>query len=100
MRLKLALLVMLFVLLAAIIPTEAAETEVGIYTDRVQDTGVTACPYCGRPIRPGPVHQDAEGILLDALRQDLADSGREAILPWTNRRAWDFTFISPIRRES
>jgi hypothetical protein len=75
MRLKLTLLVMLFVLLAAIIPTEAAETEVGIYTDRVQDTGVTACPYCGRPIRPGPVHQDAEGILLDALRQDLADSG-------------------------
>jgi hypothetical protein len=75
MRLKLALLVMFFVLLAAIIATEAAETEVGIYTDRAQDMNATACPYCGRPIRPGPIHQDAEAVLLDDLRQGLADSG-------------------------
>jgi len=75
MRLKLALLVMLFVLLAAIIATEAAETEVGIYADRAQDMNATACPYCGRPIRPGPIHQDAEAALLDDLRQGLADNG-------------------------
>ncbi len=53
----------------------AAETEVGIYADRVHDTGISSCPYCGRPIRPGPVHQDAEDVLLADLRQGLADSG-------------------------
>ena len=53
----------------------AAETEIGIYTERAHDMGTTSCPYCGRPIRPGPTHQDAEAVLLDELRQDLADGG-------------------------
>jgi hypothetical protein len=48
---------------------------VGIYADRLHDSDLTACPYCTRPIRAGAIHQDAEAILVDELRQGLADSG-------------------------
>ena len=53
----------------------AAEGEVGIYTSRLLDPDLTACPRCGRPIKSGPIHQDAEMELLDELRQYLADNG-------------------------
>jgi hypothetical protein len=48
---------------------------IDIYADRLNDTNLTACPYCTRPIRAGAIHQDAEALLIDELRQGLADSG-------------------------
>ena len=57
-----------------------AEQEVGLYADRTRDLNLTSCPRCGRPIRPGPIHQDAEAILLDELRQGLADRGLKYVL--------------------
>jgi hypothetical protein len=48
---------------------------IGIYADRLHDSNLTACPYCARPIRAGAIHQDAEALLIDELRQGLADSG-------------------------
>lgn len=65
----------------------AADTEIGIYTDRGQDMNATACPYCGRPIRPGHIHQDAEAILLDELRQGLADNGVKYSLGRSNGKS-------------
>ena len=54
----------------------AAEPQVvGIYADRLRDSNLTSCPNCGRPIRAGAIHQVAEAILIDELRQGLADSG-------------------------
>jgi hypothetical protein len=72
MRTKLTLL---FILLLAAGAVLAADTEIGIYTERLLDPDLTACPQCGRPIRSGPIHQDAEATLLDELRQGLADNG-------------------------
>ncbi len=63
---------LLFFLLAGLV---AAGPEIGIYADRLLDMERTTCPYCGRIIRPGPIHQDAEAVLIDELRQALADSG-------------------------
>ena len=53
----------------------AGDTEIGIYANRLLDPDLTACPVCGRPIRSGPIHQDADATLLDELRQGLADNG-------------------------
>jgi hypothetical protein len=53
----------------------AADTEIGIYADRLFDPDLTACSRCGRPIRSGPIHGEAEATLLDELRQGLADKG-------------------------
>jgi len=75
MRPKLTFLILGCFFLAGFIAAEGAEPEIGIYADPVRDQGLTSCPRCGRPIRPGPIHQDAEAILLDELRQGLADSG-------------------------
>ncbi|HUJ89727.1 MAG TPA: hypothetical protein VLX12_05985 [Syntrophorhabdales bacterium] len=68
-------LIFLSILLMAAGLVVAADTEVGIYADRLLDPDLTACPVCGRPIRSGPIHQDAEMVLLDELRQGLADHG-------------------------
>ena len=80
MRLKLILLVMAFFLLGGFVAAEAPETGIAIYADRLHDQSLYSCPRCGRPIRPGPTHQDAEAVLLDELRQDLADGGVKYIL--------------------
>jgi len=77
MRTKLILLSLLLLMAGLSI---AADTEIGIYTDRLLDPELTACPYCGRPIRSGPIHQDAESTLLDELRQGLADNGFKYIV--------------------
>lgn len=53
----------------------AEPSVIGIYADRLNDPNLTACPYCARPIRAGSIHQDAEAVLIDELRQGLADSG-------------------------
>lgn len=66
---------MVFFLLAGFVAAEAAESGIAIYAERLHDPSLYSCPHCGRPIRPGPVHQDAEAILLDELRQGLADNG-------------------------
>jgi hypothetical protein len=68
-------LIFLVIALALLVSSAFAESEISIYTDQVRDQSLTFCPQCGRPIRPGPIHQDAEAILLDELRQALADSG-------------------------
>jgi len=72
MRTKLIFLSLLLLMTGLSI---AADTEVGIYADRLLDPDLTACPFCGRPIRSGPIHQDAESTLIDELRQGLADNG-------------------------
>ncbi len=53
----------------------AADTEVAIYAERLLDPDLTRCPVCGNAIRSGPIHQDAEFVLIDELRQGLADRG-------------------------
>ena len=57
-------------LLAGLAAAEAPA--VGIYADRLVDTNLVACPHCGRPIRTGAIHPDAEAVLIDELRQGLA----------------------------
>ncbi len=72
MRTKLTLILLLcFVSVCAL----ASDTEIGIYAERLTDPDLTACPVCGRAIRSGPIHQDAESVLIDELRQGLADNG-------------------------
>ena len=72
---KLIFLVVTSFLLVGLIAGEAAEPEIAIYADRVREQDLTSCMRCGKPIRPGAIHQDAEAVLLDELRQGLADSG-------------------------
>ena len=73
-------LILLFALLLVAGVVVAAETEIGIYTERLLDPDLTTCPHCGNPIRSGPMHQDAEATLLDELRQGLADNGIKYVL--------------------
>ncbi len=72
MRTKLIFLSLVLLVAGLVV---AADTEVGIYADRLLDPDLSACPLCGRPIRSGPIHQDAETVLIDELRQGLADNG-------------------------
>jgi hypothetical protein len=98
MRIACPALLVLF-LLAGLAAAEAPP--VGIYADRLVDTNLVACPYCGRPIRTGTIHPDAEVILIDELRQGLADNGISYALARENARTIQaFIFKFQERRGS
>jgi hypothetical protein len=68
-------LIFLSILLLTAGLVAAADIEVGIYANRLLDPDLTACPVCGKPIRSGSIHQDAEMVLLDELSLRLPLSG-------------------------
>jgi len=96
MRIALSALLILFCLAG---PAAAEAPAIGIYADRLLDTNLVACPYCGRPIRTGAIHQDAEAVLIDELRQGLADNGISYALGRENQRTMQaFVFRFEERR--
>ena len=47
----------------------------GLYVERLEDTGVNVCPVCHRMILPGGIHQNAVDILATEMGGTLEERG-------------------------
>ena len=71
MRLKFGFLA-LFLLLVSL---PGSATDLGLYVERLNDPNVIRCPYCGRPIVAGKIHENAEGLIATEMGGSLNEKG-------------------------
>jgi hypothetical protein len=56
--------------------TSFALGDLGLVVDKIEDSGrVEQCKYCGRFIKPGSIHRDAEVLLGNQLKERLTEKG-------------------------
>ena len=79
MRLKFGFLA-LFLLLVSL---PGSATDLGLYVERLNDPNVILCPYCGRPIVAGKIHENAEGLIATEMGEASMKKGS----PIRERRA-------------
>lgn len=61
-----------FVFLAGV---AAAADSIGLFVERLKDPNAVRCPYCSKPIVPGPIHESAEAILSTQFSGRLDEKG-------------------------
>jgi hypothetical protein len=73
---RLLLITGVAVLLIAVALPGLAGDPVGLLVERADGRpGVDLCRYCGRTIRPGPVHRQAEVVIEDRLKEKMREKG-------------------------
>ena len=71
MRLMRTLLPRLFLLVC--LSTRALA--VGLYVERLEDPNAVVCPICHKPIIPGGIHENAEGLVATEFGGSLEERG-------------------------
>jgi hypothetical protein len=69
---------LLFVWIMVLIFTNVgfATQDLGVYVDRLEDPEKTdKCRYCGKHIKAGNIHKDAERIIMNRLKEGLMEKG-------------------------
>jgi hypothetical protein len=56
--------------------TSFALGDLGLVVEKIEDSGrVEQCKYCGRFIKPGSIHRDADVLLGNQIRERLTEKG-------------------------
>ena len=72
MRLKVFFFFALFLLLASL---SGSSPDIGLYVERLSDPSAIRCPYCGRPIVAGKIHENAEDVMATEMGGALGEKG-------------------------
>lgn len=69
---------MFFVICSLVLSSAGLSFAIGdlaVVVERVTDPNVDKCKYCGRHMRPGEIHKDAEIIVENQLKNQMTEKG-------------------------